>query len=103
MAIDFASPEEYAVSRPCVIRDNDVWRMWYSIRGCKYRVGYAESDDGIVWTRLDHQVGISVSESGWDSDSVEYAYVFDHCGSRWMLYNGNHFGRTGFGLAVLED
>jgi hypothetical protein len=102
VAIDFASPEEYAISRPCVVRDNEVWRMWYSVRGGKYRIGYAEYEYGISWTRLDHQVGISVSESGWDSDSVEYAYVFDHRGSRWMLYNGNHFGRTGFGLAVLE-
>jgi hypothetical protein len=102
IAIDFASPEEYAISRPCVVRDGSLWRMWYSVRGSKYRIGYAESADGINWMRLDHRAGISVSETGWDSDSVEYAFVFDHFGSRWMLYNGNDYGRTGFGLAVLE-
>jgi len=31
-----------------------------------------------------------------------YPYVFDHAGSRYMLYNGNGYGRTGFGIAILE-
>ena len=33
---------------------------------------------------------------------IEYPFVFDHDGSRYMLYNGNGYGKTGFGLAVLE-
>ena len=94
---------EYAFSRPCVVRDGDVWRMWYSYRGDAYRIGYAESDDGVRWTRRDHVVGIAPSDSGWDEESVEYPYVFDHRGARYMLYNGNRYGLTGFGLAVLES
>jgi len=43
-----------------------------------------------------------VSESGWDSESVEYPNVFDYRGAKYMLYNGNGYGRTGFGIAVLE-
>jgi len=43
---------------------------------------------------------LSVSESGWDSQMVEYPFVFDHAGARYMLYSGNTFGQTGFGLAV---
>ncbi|MDH5276133.1 MAG: hypothetical protein OEW88_06890, partial [Gammaproteobacteria bacterium] len=31
-----------------------------------------------------------------------YAFIFDHDGKRYMLYNGNGYGRTGFGLAVAE-
>ncbi|MNL67240.1 hypothetical protein D3C87_1918050 [compost metagenome] len=77
--------------------------MWYSVRGGKYRIGYAESDDGCEWIRRDELAGITVSDSGWDSDSVEYAHVFDYGGARYMLYNGNDFGATGFGLAILED
>ena len=34
---------------------------------------------------------------------VEYPCVFDWNGRRFMLYNGNDYGRTGVGLAVLED
>ncbi len=33
---------------------------------------------------------------------IEFPRVFDHGGRRFMLYNGNGYGKTGFGLAVLE-
>jgi hypothetical protein len=33
---------------------------------------------------------------------IEYPCVFDHDRRRYMLYNGNDYGRTGIGLAVLE-
>ncbi len=76
--------------------------MWYSFRGLRYRIGYAESLDGLQWERLDHLAGIDISESGWDSQSVEYPYVFEHRGQKFMLYNGNGYGATGFGIAVLD-
>ncbi len=103
VAIDFANDQEYAISRPSVIHDGDRWRMWYSFRGQSYRIGYAESEDGRQWKRLDSQVGIDVSATGWDSEMIEYPFVFDHKGQRYMLYNGNGYGKTGFGLAVLEQ
>jgi hypothetical protein len=102
VAIDYANSEEYAISRPSVVRDADCWRMWYSYRGDSYRIGYAESDNGRVWIRRDELAGIDVSPSGWDSEMIEYPFVFDHKGQRFMLYNGNGYGQTGFGLAVLE-
>ena len=81
--------------------------MWYSYRGQPsiktYRIGYAESTDGINWARMDDKAGIDVSESGWDSQMVCYPFVFDHQGERYMLYNGNDYGKTGIGLAVLEQ
>jgi len=103
VAIDYLDSAEYAISRPSVIRDEDRWRMWFSRRGSSYRIGYAESDDGIRWERLDAHCGIDVSESGWDCEMIEYPFVFDHGGVRYMLYNGNGYGKTGFGLAVLDD
>lgn len=102
IAIDYANEGEYAISRPSVIRDRDNWKMWYSFRGQSYRIGYAESEDGRNWIRRDHLVGIEVSISGWDSEMIEYPFVFDHNGQRFMLYNGNGYGKTGFGIAVLE-
>ena len=102
ICIDFSDENEYAISRPCVIKVGDIYRMWYSRRGDSYRIGYAVSDDGISWTRFDGDVGIDVSESGWDSEMIEYPYVFDHKGQRYMLYNGNNYGLTGFGLAILD-
>jgi hypothetical protein len=102
VAIDFG-PAEYAIGRPCVVRDSDCYRMWYSYRGDAYRIGYAESPDGLSWTRHDDRAGIDVSPGGWDSEMIEYAAVFNHAGRRWMLYNGNGYGGSGLGLAVLED
>jgi hypothetical protein len=102
VCIDFAGPEEYAIARPVVLRDGDRYRMWYSHRGTAYRIGYAESPDGLGWTRLDDQAGIGVSPGSWDSEMVEYGCVFDYRGQRHMLYNGNGFGASGIGHAVLD-
>jgi predicted GH43/DUF377 family glycosyl hydrolase len=102
IALGFKNDREYAMSRPCVIKEDGHYRMWYSYRGESYRIGYAESEDGIHWVRKDEGVGIDVSDSGWDSEMVEYPFVFDHKGKRYMFYNGNDYGKTGIGLAVLE-
>ena len=103
VCIDFASADEYALARPVVIRDHDRYRMWYSFRGTSYRIGYAESRDGLAWERLDTLAGIDVSPGGFDSEMIEYACTFDYRGRRHMLYNGNGFGTTGIGHAVLEE
>jgi hypothetical protein len=102
VAIDFADSQEYAISRPSVIYENGRWKMWYSYRGQSYRIGYAESENGRQWQRMDSNVGIDVSITGWDSEMIEYPFIFDHKNQRYMLYNGNGYGKTGFGLAVLE-
>jgi len=103
VAIAAKSAEEYAIAKPCVLKEDRLYRMWYSHRGEKYRIGYAESDDGIVWRRKDELVGIDVSADGWDSEAIQYAHVFRHRGALYMLYNGNGYGKTGFGLAVCAD
>ena len=103
IALPFKSDDEYAMSKPCVLKDGDRYRMWYSYRGKAYRIGYAESDDGVRWVRMDRDVGIDASASGWDSETVEYPFVFRCRGDLYMLYNGNAYGRTGFGLARLEE
>ena len=101
VCLDFVSPEEHAFGRPSVVRDPDgVYRMWYAVRGDRYRIGFAESADGLTWTRMDESAGIDVSPAGWDSEMIEYPAVFDAERRRYMLYNGNGYGRSGMGLAV---
>jgi hypothetical protein len=97
---------------PSVIKFNNRYHMFFCYRQAVgfrtesdkgYRIGYAFSDDMKNWTRDDDNAGISISRDGWDSDMMCYPHVF-HCGDKiYMLYNGNQFGRFGFGLAVLED
>jgi predicted GH43/DUF377 family glycosyl hydrolase len=100
IALQFKNDQEYAMSRPYVIKEEGVYKMWYSYRGESYRIGYAESSDAIQWVRKDEFAGIDVASEGWDSESVEYPFIFDHQGRRYMLYNGNAYGKTGFGLAT---
>jgi hypothetical protein len=99
VCIDYGSPGEYAIARPWVVRDSAIYRMWYSYRGDAYRIGYAESHDGLTWQRLDDRAGIDVSPDGWDSEMVEYPCVVRAHGREWMFYNGNAFGRSGIGCA----
>jgi hypothetical protein len=102
VCIDFAVEGEYAITRPCVVKVAGRYRMWFSCRGSAYRIGYAESNDGLEWERDDEGAGIDVSQDGWDSEMIEYPCVFQHGGSWYMLYNGNGYGATGIGLAVLD-
>jgi hypothetical protein len=109
VAIDFKNSDEGGLSRPSVIVDeNGLFKMWYSYRAKtgyrtdinkSYRIGYAESKDGKVWERMDDKVGIDLSESGWDSEMIEYPNVIEHQGKLIMFYNGNGFGKSGFGYA----
>jgi len=102
VCIDAASPNEYAIGRPSVLRRESRYHMWYSYRGTQYRIGYAWSDDGVRWTRRDDLAGIDVSPTGWDSESICYSHVFDWRGTLYMLYCGNDYGREGLGLARFD-
>jgi hypothetical protein len=68
-----------------------------------YRIGHAVSEDMQNWIRNDEYAGIDLSEDGWDSDMMCYPHVFRCEEKIYILYNGNEFGRFGFGLAVLEE
>ena len=95
--------DEYAFARPCVVKDTDRYRLWYGYRGNAYRIGYAESFDGRTWNRRDEAVGIAHSPGEWDGESIEYPSVFDDDQRRFLLYCGDGYGRTGFGIAILEE
>jgi hypothetical protein len=103
VAIDYGEGE-YAFGRPCVMHDRDTgrYRMWFSVRGSAYRLGYAESLDGIIWQRDDQEAHLPLSPSGWDSEMITYPVVFAAEGILQMLYNGNGYGRTGIGMATLS-
>jgi hypothetical protein len=94
---------EFAMSRPCVIRHGGQYNMWFSSRHPNYKMGFATSVDGHLWQRDDTQGVITPSASGWDSNCVEYGSIFEHAGKLYMLYNGNGYGASGFGLAVASE
>ena len=103
VAIDLLE-NETALARPCVIK-SDIYEMYFSYKDPKvgYRIGYATSTDGLTWERHNnHNHNLDTSLSGWDSEMVEYSFVFEHEGIRYMLYNGNNYGKNGIGYAVWE-
>jgi len=95
---------EYRVARPFVIKDNDLYRMFFC-SGTKeegYRLAYAESSDGLSWSRMSGQV-LEPSIAGWDSQMQAYPAVVTYQDKTYLFYNGNDYGRDGFGYAVLES
>ncbi|MBL4876834.1 MAG: hypothetical protein JKY10_10135 [Cohaesibacteraceae bacterium] len=100
VCIDFKNSSENALARPYVIFEDDIWKMWFAHKGATYRLSYAESEDGINWVRRDDLCGIDVSNTGFDSEMIEYAAVVSHEERHFMFYNGNNYGYDGIGLAV---
>lgn len=104
VCLELANNDEYGFGRPFVIEEGGLYKMWYSIRtiGKGYRMGYAESLDGKNWMRKDDELGIDVSASGWDSQTISMACIQKTKYGTYMFYNGNNYGETGFGVAVLH-
>lgn len=96
---------------PTVIKIGSRYHMYFCYRhmiGFRtekekgYLLGYAFSDDLINWVRDDKNSGINPTEGDWDSDMMCYPNIFEMDNEIYLLYNGNEFGKYGFGLAKLE-
>ncbi|MEM6469835.1 MAG: hypothetical protein AAF802_09810, partial [Planctomycetota bacterium] len=96
---------------PTVIESEGLYHMYFCFRHATdfrdhesrgYRLGYAWSEDLVQWHRDDRSVGIarSVDPGDWDGQMMCYPNVFRHRDRTYLLYNGNHFGREGFGVAL---
>lgn len=103
--LTFENDDEYRVGRPQVIRDGDLYRMFYAAarRERPFRLGYAESPDGHHWTRKDDALGIDVTPGSWDAEMMSYPNVIRAGGNVYLFYNGDDYGRRGFGYAQLIE
>lgn len=103
ICMNFENKDEHGFGRPYVWFEDEKYKMLYSVRTYSrgYYIGYAEADDEVHWTRKDALAGIDVSETGWDSVNIGYPVVICHKDRKYLFYNGNGCGRTGFGYAVL--
>lgn len=104
ICIDFRDEKETNIARSAVIKENGVYKMWfcYVYDTAKYRMGYAESYDCKTWIRKDAEAGITISENDFDSEMTCYPNIIVINGKKHMFYNGNSFGKQGFGLAIYE-
>lgn len=97
---------------PTVFCSDGLYHMYFCYRNAydfrnnkhnSYRLGYAFSEDLINWHRDDTKSGIDTTEGAWDSDMMCYPNTFECDNNIYMLYNGNEFGKYGFGLAKLKS
>ncbi|WP_431792884.1 hypothetical protein I0K01_19385 [Xanthomonas oryzae pv. oryzae] len=92
---------EYRIGRPRVYRLGKRYLMYFTrgdIHG-GYVPGIAFSDDGVRWERDDSQLGLALSDDGWDAQTLCYPALIQHGERVLMFYNGNAMGHAGFGLA----
>lgn len=102
--------EDECQALPTVIEINGRHHMVFCFRECfdfrtgqgrGYRLGYAWSDDLHHWHRDDSQMASLASVDDWDSEMQCYPHLFRCDEKVYLLYNGNAFGKAGFGLAEL--
>lgn len=101
IAIDLRDGETNTARSSVMEVRKGVLGMWFSYVHTtigRYRIGYAESKDGLHWHREDAASGINGLPDFGD-EMLCYPAVFELGGQRWMLVNGNGFGAHGFGVA----
>ena len=83
---------ENALARPYVVKEDGLYKMFFSAKGEKYRPQYAESPDGLSWERKPYD---------FPEEFMCYMIVLKHNGREYMLYNdAENYGRDGIKLAV---
>ncbi len=104
--------EDECQALPSVLEVDGIYHMVFCYRdaigfrteaGKGYRLGYAYSKDLMNWTRDDQVLGLELTGVGWDGEMMCYPHLFRLDGQIALLYNGNNFGKEGFGLAILES
>ena len=102
ICIDYKNGSEHAIARPIVIKDDGIYKMWFSYKGNNYKIGYAESINGIDWNRNDSVVKYKRNSSNYDNIMQEYPFVVNTKNKLFLFYNGNNYGERGICLATLD-
>lgn len=104
--------EDECQALPTVVESGGKYHMIFCFREAtdfrknpqrSYKLGYAYSTDLVTWIRDDNNVGIKPTDGEWDSEMMCYPHLFRVKNKTYLLYNGNEFGKLGFGLAELES
>lgn len=101
-----------AQNAPCIIEIKGKYYMFFCYRSGAnfrnstngYRLSYAISDDLENWDRKEDLIFENFEQhiNDWDWEMQAYPRVFPYNNKLYLLYNGNNFGKQGFGLAYLN-
>jgi hypothetical protein len=95
---------------PSVIEIDNIFHMFFCFRYASdfranpirgYRLGHAYSYDLSHWIRDDDAIPVRGEQEDWDKRMQCYPHVFKDGDSVFMVYNGNEFGKHGFGVCRL--
>jgi hypothetical protein len=102
--IDLGS-DVYRVGRPrfCRYQDQSYLFYTYGTLDKGYHSGVAVTTDEPNTFKPLSVTGLAPSGSGWDGNSVCYPAPFAWKNKWYVFYNGNEYGKTGFGVAELES
>jgi hypothetical protein len=101
-----------AIGRPVIFFEDGLYKMYYSYRNAKgyrsdpsraYRLGLAVSGDSRRFERRNDLFELSGPRGAWESIMNEYCHFYEHGANKYLVYNGNGFGKSGFGFAVAEN
>ena len=101
-----------AIGNHTVVYEDGIYKMYYSYRKVKdyrtdpkaaYKLGFAISEDGLKFTPRNDLFEIIGNREPWESIMNAYPRLYTFNGKRYMLYNGNGFGTSGFGYAINND
>ncbi|PML92248.1 hypothetical protein [Vibrio breoganii] len=98
--------DEYRLGRPYFYKRSDSeYYLFYgfSTEANPYNLGFAFSTDAIHWQRRDTEFKLNRTNHDWDNEMTAYPSVFNIKDKVYMLYNGNEYGKYGFGIAVLKQ
>ena len=97
---------------PTVIKTEKFYLMAYCYRHATnfrtdskrgYRLGFATSTDLLTWNIVDASFQNLNGNTAWDQNMQCYPNLFSVNKNVFLLYNGKHYGREGFGLAQLKN
>lgn len=111
-SLSFATDDEGGLVRPQLLWCGKEWLLIMASRGWRdfrkaspntYQFVYARSADGVTWTRDPDAVEIDPADTfdSWDKEMQCYPWLVEDGGRRLIFYNGNDFGRHGFGVGEL--
>jgi predicted GH43/DUF377 family glycosyl hydrolase len=90
------------VETPTVLFDGTTFHMWYSgFNGAVYRIGYANSSNGIKWNK--HSTPVLNPDTPWDNIHVYSPAVLYNEGTFHMWYSGYDGSIWRIGYATSTD